>query len=66
MINSLPASVCVVCFQESPSLSLGQNESRPLPALLFSCQVGVGRTNLAMILGTLVMNRLRGTSQPPQ
>uniref|UniRef100_A0A667XHN6 Paladin n=1 Tax=Myripristis murdjan TaxID=586833 RepID=A0A667XHN6_9TELE len=53
-------------LRESPSLSLGQNESRPLPALLFSCQVGVGRTNLAMILGTLVMNRLRGTSQPPQ
>uniref|UniRef100_A0A667XHP2 Paladin n=1 Tax=Myripristis murdjan TaxID=586833 RepID=A0A667XHP2_9TELE len=52
-------------LRESPSLSLGQNESRPLPALLFSCQVGVGRTNLAMILGTLVMNRLRGTSQPP-
>uniref|UniRef100_A0A667XZM7 Paladin n=1 Tax=Myripristis murdjan TaxID=586833 RepID=A0A667XZM7_9TELE len=46
-------------LRESPSLSLGQNESRPLPALLFSCQVGVGRTNLAMILGTLVMNRLR-------
>uniref|UniRef100_A0A672YNH9 Paladin n=1 Tax=Sphaeramia orbicularis TaxID=375764 RepID=A0A672YNH9_9TELE len=47
----------------SPSLSLGHDASRPLPALLFSCQVGVGRTNLAMILGTLVMNRLRGDSQ---
>ncbi|XP_078146960.1 paladin isoform X2 [Centroberyx gerrardi] len=54
-------------LRESPSLSLGQDASRPLPALLFSCQVGVGRTNLAMILGTLVMNRLKGTSQqPPQ
>ncbi|KAM7370697.1 hypothetical protein PAMP_010223 [Pampus punctatissimus] len=52
-------------LRESPSLSLGHNASRPLPALLFSCQVGVGRTNLAMILGTLVMNRLRGDSQPP-
>ncbi|XP_063749649.1 paladin isoform X1 [Eleginops maclovinus] len=51
-------------LRESPSLSLGQDASRPLPALLFSCQVGVGRTNLAMILGTLVMNRLRGDSQP--
>ncbi|XP_071379523.1 paladin [Centroberyx affinis] len=54
-------------LRESPSLSLGQDASRQLPALLFSCQVGVGRTNLAMILGTLVMNRLKGTSQqPPQ
>lgn len=52
-------------LRESPSLSLGHDASRPLPALLFSCQVGVGRTNLAMILGTLVMNRLRGDSQPP-
>uniref|UniRef100_A0A7N9AV35 Paladin n=1 Tax=Mastacembelus armatus TaxID=205130 RepID=A0A7N9AV35_9TELE len=41
-------------LRESPSLSLGHAASRPLPALLFSCQVGVGRTNLAMILGTLV------------
>uniref|UniRef100_A0A672YNH5 Paladin n=1 Tax=Sphaeramia orbicularis TaxID=375764 RepID=A0A672YNH5_9TELE len=54
---------CFYFFQESPSLSLGHDASRPLPALLFSCQVGVGRTNLAMILGTLVMNRLRGDSQ---
>uniref|UniRef100_A0A8D2ZJK7 Paladin n=1 Tax=Scophthalmus maximus TaxID=52904 RepID=A0A8D2ZJK7_SCOMX len=46
-------------LRESPSLCLGHDVSRPLPALLFSCQVGVGRTNLAMILGTLVMNRLR-------
>ncbi|XP_072229306.1 paladin isoform X1 [Leuresthes tenuis] len=51
-------------LRESPSLSLGPNASRQLPALLFSCQVGVGRTNLAMILGTLVMNRLKGDSQP--
>uniref|UniRef100_A0A8C4I386 Paladin n=1 Tax=Dicentrarchus labrax TaxID=13489 RepID=A0A8C4I386_DICLA len=40
-------------LRESTSLSLGHDVSR-LPALLFSCQVGVGRTNLAMILGTLV------------
>uniref|UniRef100_I3KGQ4 Phosphatase domain containing paladin 1a n=1 Tax=Oreochromis niloticus TaxID=8128 RepID=I3KGQ4_ORENI len=50
-------------LRESPSLSLGHGASQKLPALLFSCQVGVGRTNLAMILGTLVMNRLRGDSQ---
>ncbi|KAK2820493.1 hypothetical protein Q5P01_023452 [Channa striata] len=54
-------------LRESPSLFLGHDASRPLPAMLFSCQVGVGRTNLAMILGTLVMNRLKGDSQlPPQ
>ncbi|XP_053731152.1 paladin isoform X2 [Synchiropus splendidus] len=49
-------------LRDSPSLSLGRDSSRPLPALLFSCQVGVGRTNLAMILGTLAMNRLKGDS----
>uniref|UniRef100_A0A8C5ASC7 Phosphatase domain containing paladin 1a n=1 Tax=Gadus morhua TaxID=8049 RepID=A0A8C5ASC7_GADMO len=49
----------VKILRESPSLGLGRDKSRPLPALLFSCQVGVGRTNLAMILGTLAMNRLR-------
>lgn len=52
-------------LRESTSLSRGHDASQRLPALLFSCQVGVGRTNLAMILGTLVMNRLRGDSQPP-
>nr|XP_043869713.1 paladin isoform X1 [Solea senegalensis] len=52
-------------LRESPSLSQGHDASRPLPSLLFSCQVGVGRTNLGMILGTLVMNRLKGDSQLP-
>uniref|UniRef100_A0A8C7YLM0 Paladin n=1 Tax=Oryzias sinensis TaxID=183150 RepID=A0A8C7YLM0_9TELE len=47
----------------SPSLGLGHNGSQKLPALLFSCQVGVGRTNLALILGALVMNRLKRDSQ---
>lgn len=56
----------VSVLRESPNLSLSSDMSRPLPALLFSCQVGVGRTNLAMILGTLVMNHLRGTAGPPQ
>uniref|UniRef100_A0A8K9X8N7 Paladin n=1 Tax=Oncorhynchus mykiss TaxID=8022 RepID=A0A8K9X8N7_ONCMY len=52
--------------EESPNLSLRRDVSRPLPALLFSCQVGVGRTNLAMILGTLVLNHLKTTQEPPQ
>lgn len=56
----------VSILRESTSLSRGHDASRPLPALLFSCQVGVGRTNLAMILGTLVMNRLRGDSHQPE
>ncbi|KAM8837322.1 paladin isoform 3-T5 [Spinachia spinachia] len=54
----------VSILRESPGLSLGRGGSRPLPALLFNCQVGVGRTNLAMILGTLVLNRLRDDPQP--
>uniref|UniRef100_A0A3B3THS6 Paladin n=1 Tax=Poecilia latipinna TaxID=48699 RepID=A0A3B3THS6_9TELE len=54
-------------LRESPSLCLGHSTSRVPPTLVFSCQVGVGRTNLAMILGTLVMKRLKGDSQlPPQ
>uniref|UniRef100_A0A8B9R506 Paladin n=1 Tax=Astyanax mexicanus TaxID=7994 RepID=A0A8B9R506_ASTMX len=47
-------------LRENPSLSLNRDASKPLPALLFSCQVGVGRTNLGMILGTLVMERVTG------
>uniref|UniRef100_A0AAY3ZXC5 Paladin n=1 Tax=Denticeps clupeoides TaxID=299321 RepID=A0AAY3ZXC5_9TELE len=49
----------VKVLKENPSLSLLQDPPRPLPALIFSCQVGVGRTNLGMILGTLVLSRLR-------
>uniref|UniRef100_A0A8C2Q443 Phosphatase domain containing paladin 1a n=1 Tax=Cyprinus carpio TaxID=7962 RepID=A0A8C2Q443_CYPCA len=45
-------------LRENPSLSLSRDASRSLPALLFSCQVGVGRTNLGMILGSLVMMHL--------
>uniref|UniRef100_A0A674E0A5 Paladin n=1 Tax=Salmo trutta TaxID=8032 RepID=A0A674E0A5_SALTR len=55
----------VTVLRESPNLSLRRDVSRPLPALLFSCQVGVGRTNLAMILGTLVLNHLKTTQEPP-
>uniref|UniRef100_A0A6Q2Z972 Phosphatase domain containing paladin 1b n=1 Tax=Esox lucius TaxID=8010 RepID=A0A6Q2Z972_ESOLU len=53
-------------LRECPNLSLRRDVSRPLPALLFSCQVGVGRTNLAMILGTLVLNHLKTTQEPQQ
>ncbi|KAM9558157.1 paladin isoform 2-T8 [Salvelinus alpinus] len=56
----------VTVLRESPNLSLRRDVSRPLPALLFSCQMGVGRTNLAMILGTLVLNHLKTTQEPPQ
>ncbi|CAJ0923828.1 unnamed protein product, partial [Ranitomeya imitator] len=40
---------------ENPCLLLLHDASCAPPALLFSCQTGVGRTNLAMILGTLVL-----------
>ncbi|KAG7492755.1 hypothetical protein MATL_G00018120 [Megalops atlanticus] len=53
-------------LRESPNLLLTRDASRPLPALVFSCQVGVGRTNLAMILGTLVMYHLRGAPEEPK
>ncbi|XP_053927693.1 paladin [Cuculus canorus] len=54
-----------ICFlRESPSLLL-RDPGRPPPALLFSCQTGVGRTNLAMAMGTLVLHHHRGTSQKP-
>ncbi|XP_073773551.1 paladin isoform X1 [Danio rerio] len=52
----------VKVLRENPSLSLNRDASRPLPALLFSCQVGVGRTNLGLILGTLVMMHLTRTT----
>ncbi|KAG9345943.1 hypothetical protein JZ751_007758, partial [Albula glossodonta] len=53
-------------LRENPNLLLTREKSRPLPALVFSCQVGVGRTNLAMILGTLVMHHLKGTPEKPK
>uniref|UniRef100_A0A8C7YH18 Phosphatase domain containing paladin 1a n=1 Tax=Oryzias sinensis TaxID=183150 RepID=A0A8C7YH18_9TELE len=52
-------------LRESPSLGLGHNGSQKLPALLFSCQVGVGRTNLALILGALVMNQTAAVEPRP-
>nr|XP_055025465.1 phosphatase domain containing paladin 1b isoform X5 [Misgurnus anguillicaudatus] len=52
-------------LRETPNLSVMRNSSRPLPALLFSCQVGVGRTDLGLILGALVLHHLQGASQTP-
>ncbi|NXI43220.1 PALD protein, partial [Galbula dea] len=52
-----------ICFlRESPSLLL-RDSGRPPPVLLFSCQTGVGRTNLAMAMGTLVLHHRRGATQ---
>ncbi|XP_051009070.1 paladin [Acomys russatus] len=55
----------VSVLRETPSLlRLRDNQGLP-PALLFSCQSGVGRTNLGMVLGTLVLfHYSRTTSQP--
>uniref|UniRef100_A0A8C1JY81 Paladin n=1 Tax=Cyprinus carpio TaxID=7962 RepID=A0A8C1JY81_CYPCA len=53
-------------LRETPNLSLMRDSSRPLPALLFSCQVGVGRTNLGLILGAIVFHRLQGASKSPR
>ncbi|NXH28049.1 PALD protein, partial [Myiagra hebetior] len=49
-------------LRESPSLLL-RDPGRPPPALLFGCQTGVGRTNLAMAMGTLVLHHHRGAAQ---
>uniref|UniRef100_A0A493TCB8 Paladin n=1 Tax=Anas platyrhynchos platyrhynchos TaxID=8840 RepID=A0A493TCB8_ANAPP len=51
-------------LRESPGLLL-RDPSRPPPALLFSCQSGVGRTNLAMAMATLVLLHHRGATQKP-
>ncbi|XP_062436782.1 paladin isoform X3 [Rhea pennata] len=51
-------------LRESPNLLvLHDAAGRPPPALLFSCQTGVGRTNLAMALGTLVLLHHKGATQ---
>uniref|UniRef100_A0A8C5WXW4 Paladin n=1 Tax=Laticauda laticaudata TaxID=8630 RepID=A0A8C5WXW4_LATLA len=47
-------------LQESPNLLLLQDPSKPPPALVFSCQTGVGTTNFAMVLGTLVLYHRKG------
>ncbi|XP_051508181.1 phosphatase domain containing paladin 1b isoform X4 [Myxocyprinus asiaticus] len=55
----------VKILRETPNLSVLRDSSRPVPALLFSCQVGVGRTNLGLILGALVLHHLQGASKSP-
>ncbi|KAM9326936.1 paladin [Gastrophryne carolinensis] len=50
-------------LRENPCLLLLHDASRPPPALLFSCQTGVGRTNLGMILGTLVLYHRKGATR---
>ncbi|XP_075072698.1 paladin isoform X1 [Mixophyes fleayi] len=50
-------------LRENPCLLLLHDASRPPPALLFSCQTGVGRTNLGMILGTLVLYHRREATE---
>ncbi|ETE67025.1 Paladin, partial [Ophiophagus hannah] len=47
-------------LRESPNLLLLQDPSKPPPALVFSCQTGVGMTNFAMVLGTLVLYHRKG------
>ncbi|XP_045147620.1 paladin [Echinops telfairi] len=47
---------------ETPSLLLLPGAPGPPPALLFSCQTGVGRTNLGMALGTLVLFHRSGSA----
>uniref|UniRef100_UPI00398F4586 paladin isoform X3 n=1 Tax=Pristiophorus japonicus TaxID=55135 RepID=UPI00398F4586 len=63
-VDGLPLQAQIDTFIHSlrgtPNLLLLQDSKRPLPALVFSCQVGVGRTNLAMILGTLVLYHRKG------
>ncbi|XP_073541835.1 paladin isoform X1 [Phyllobates terribilis] len=50
-------------LRENPCLLLLHDASCAPPALLFSCQTGVGRTNLAMILGTLVLYHRKSAAE---
>ncbi|XP_076961544.1 paladin isoform X2 [Callospermophilus lateralis] len=60
----LDAFVSVI--RETPSLLRLRDAQGPPPALLFSCQSGVGRTNLGMVLGTLVLFHHSGTISQPE
>ncbi|XP_030718353.1 paladin isoform X1 [Globicephala melas] len=53
-------------LRETPSLLLLREAHGPPPALLFSCQTGVGRTNLGMVLGTLILLHHSGTALRPE
>ncbi|KAF0874440.1 PALD protein, partial [Crocuta crocuta] len=55
----------VSVLRETPSLLLLRDAHGPPPALLFSCQTGVGRANLGMTLGTLILfHHSRAASRP--
>uniref|UniRef100_A0A8C0QE73 Paladin n=1 Tax=Canis lupus familiaris TaxID=9615 RepID=A0A8C0QE73_CANLF len=56
----------VSVLRETPSLLLLRDAHGPPPALLFSCQTGVGRTNLGMTLGTLVLFHHSGAASRPE
>uniref|UniRef100_A0A8D0ZKP5 Paladin n=1 Tax=Sus scrofa TaxID=9823 RepID=A0A8D0ZKP5_PIG len=56
----------VSVLRETPSLLLLRDAHGPPPAFLFSCQTGVGRTNLGMVLGTLVLFHHSGTALRPE
>lgn len=56
----------VTVIRETPSLLRLRDAHGPPPALLFSCQSGVGRTNLGMVLGTLVLFHHSGTVSQPE
>ncbi|OWK07978.1 PALD1 [Cervus elaphus hippelaphus] len=53
-------------LRETPSLLLLQDAHGPPPALLFSCQTGVGRASLGMVLGTLLLFRRGGAALRPE
>ncbi|XP_044539260.1 paladin-like, partial [Gracilinanus agilis] len=52
-------------LRESPSLLPLRDPSGAPPALLFSCQTGIGRTNLGMVLGTLVLSHCSRMTKRP-
>uniref|UniRef100_A0A8C2RG24 Paladin n=1 Tax=Capra hircus TaxID=9925 RepID=A0A8C2RG24_CAPHI len=56
----------VSVLRETPSLLLLQDAHGPPPALLFSCQTGVGRASLGMVLGALVLFHRGGTALRPE
>ncbi|KAM9702026.1 paladin isoform 2-T10 [Dama dama] len=56
----------VSVLRETPSLLLLQDAHGPPPALLFSCQTGVGRASLGMVLGTLLLFHRGGTALRPE
>uniref|UniRef100_A0A2R8MZD3 Paladin n=1 Tax=Callithrix jacchus TaxID=9483 RepID=A0A2R8MZD3_CALJA len=56
----------VSVLRETPSLLRLCDVHGPPPALVFSCQTGVGRTNLGMVLGTLILLHHSGTTSQPE